>query len=285
MTLRWLQRCGHKPVVLIGGGTTQVGDPSFRDTGRPLLDGAEIAKNIAGLKQVFSRYLTFGDGPTDAVMVDNADWLDPLRYLPFLREFGTHFTVNRMLSFDSVRQRLEREQPLTVDAAVMVLAAKAAAAVVGLSMIEFQRAWRPDRYWPRRRTRSLMLRSPLCWTLSVLALLAATPSDAQEKKRPAGQPTRSQDPRARMEQCADKVMRQLAQARVPEAQAGPAVAQYCDASLRAVLAKAIQNGEAAICTVETCTGIARERVADEVLPIYRELLAKPPQPAKKARRT
>jgi hypothetical protein len=81
-------------------------------------------------------------------MVDNADWLDPLRYLPFLREFGTHFTVNRMLSFDSVRQRLEREQPLTVDAAVMVLAAKAAAAVVGLSMIEFQRAWRPDRYWP-----------------------------------------------------------------------------------------------------------------------------------------
>jgi tyrosyl-tRNA synthetase len=114
MTLRWLQRCGHKPVVLIGGGTTQVGDPSFRDTGRPLLDGAEIAKNIAGLKQVFSRYLVFGDGPTDAVMVDNADWLDPLRYLPFLREFGTHFTVNRMLSFDSVRQRLEREQPLTL---------------------------------------------------------------------------------------------------------------------------------------------------------------------------
>jgi tyrosyl-tRNA synthetase len=101
-------------VVLIGGGTTQVGDPSFRDTGRPLLDGAEIAKNIAGLKQVFSRYLDFGDGPTDAVMVDNADWLDPLRYLPFLREFGTHFTVNRMLSFDSVRQRLEREQPLTL---------------------------------------------------------------------------------------------------------------------------------------------------------------------------
>ncbi|HEV2605172.1 MAG TPA: tyrosine--tRNA ligase [Microvirga sp.] len=114
MTLRWLQRCGHKPVVLIGGGTTQVGDPSFRDTGRPLLDGAEIAKNIAGLKQVFSRYLVIGDGPTDAVMVDNADWLDPLRYLPFLREFGTHFTVNRMLSFDSVRQRLEREQPLTL---------------------------------------------------------------------------------------------------------------------------------------------------------------------------
>jgi tyrosyl-tRNA synthetase len=114
MTLRWLQKCGHKPVVLIGGGTTQIGDPSFRDTSRPLLDDEQIAKNIAGLKQVFSRYLTFGDGPTDAVMVDNADWLDPLRYLPFLRDFGTHFTINRMLSFDSVRQRLEREQPLTL---------------------------------------------------------------------------------------------------------------------------------------------------------------------------
>jgi tyrosyl-tRNA synthetase len=114
MTLRWLQQSGHKPFVLIGGGTTQIGDPSFRDTSRPLLDDAQIAKNIAGLKQVFSRYLTFGDGPTDAVMVDNADWLDPLRYLPFLRDFGTHFTINRMLSFDSVRQRLEREQPLTL---------------------------------------------------------------------------------------------------------------------------------------------------------------------------
>jgi len=114
MTLRWLQKTGHKPVILIGGGTTQIGDPSFRDTSRPLLDNEQIARNIAGLKQVFSRYLTFGDGPTDAVMVDNADWLDPLRYLPFLREFGTHFTVNRMLTFDSVRQRLEREQPLTL---------------------------------------------------------------------------------------------------------------------------------------------------------------------------
>jgi tyrosyl-tRNA synthetase len=114
MALRWLQCCGHKPVVLIGGGTTQVGDPSFRDVSRPLLDDTQIARNIAGLKRVFSRYLTFGDGPTDAVMVDNADWLDPLRYLPFLRDFGTHFTVNRMLSFDSVRQRLEREQPLTL---------------------------------------------------------------------------------------------------------------------------------------------------------------------------
>ena len=114
MTLRWLQKCGHKPVVLIGGGTTQIGDPSFRDASRPLLDDGQIARNAAGLRQVFSRYLTFGDGPTDAVMVDNAVWLDPLRYLPFLRDFGTHFTINRMLSFDSVRQRLEREQPLTL---------------------------------------------------------------------------------------------------------------------------------------------------------------------------
>jgi tyrosyl-tRNA synthetase len=114
MTLRWLQRCGHKPVVLIGGGTTQIGDPSFRDASRPLLDDTQIAANIAGLQKVFSRYLKFGDGPTDAVMVNNADWLDPLRYLPFLRDFGTHFTVNRMLTFDSVRQRLAREQPLTL---------------------------------------------------------------------------------------------------------------------------------------------------------------------------
>ncbi|MBB3018474.1 tyrosyl-tRNA synthetase [Microvirga lupini] len=114
MTLRWLQKCGHKPVVLIGGGTSQIGDPSFRDASRPLLKAEQIARNATGLKQVFSRYLTFGDGPTDAVMVDNADWLDPLRYLPFLRDFGTHFTINRMLSFESVRQRLEREQPLTL---------------------------------------------------------------------------------------------------------------------------------------------------------------------------
>lgn len=114
MALRWLQKCGHKPVVLIGGGTSQIGDPSFRDASRPLLDGDQIARNAAGLRQVFSRYLSFGDGPKDAVMVDNADWLDPLRYLPFLRDFGTHFTINRMLSFDSVCQRLEREQPLTL---------------------------------------------------------------------------------------------------------------------------------------------------------------------------
>jgi tyrosyl-tRNA synthetase len=114
MALRWLQRSGHKPIVLIGGATTRIGDPSFRDSSRPLLDDAQITQNIAGLRKVFSRYLTFGDGPTHAVMVDNAGWLDPLRYLPFLRDFGTHFTVNRMLTFDSVRQRLDREQPLTL---------------------------------------------------------------------------------------------------------------------------------------------------------------------------
>jgi tyrosyl-tRNA synthetase len=114
MTLRWLQRTGHKPIVLIGGGTTLVGDPSFRDTSRPFLAEAEIARNKAALQRTLSRFLVFGDGPTDAVMVDNAEWLDPLRFLAFLREFGPHFTVNRMLTFDSVRQRLDREQPLTL---------------------------------------------------------------------------------------------------------------------------------------------------------------------------
>ncbi len=114
MALRWLQRCGHKPIVLIGGGTSLIGDPSFRDASRPLLTTDEIAANIDGLQRVFSRYFRFGDGPSDAVMVNNADWLDPLRYLPFLRDFGTHFNVNRMLTFDSVRQRLAREQPLTL---------------------------------------------------------------------------------------------------------------------------------------------------------------------------
>ncbi|MGO4387364.1 tyrosine--tRNA ligase [Microvirga sp. 2YAF29] len=114
MVLRWLQKSGHKPIILMGGGTTQLGDPSFRDASRPLLSDEQIAHNGAGIRKVFSQYLTFGDGPTDAVMVDNADWLDPLRYLPFLRDFGTHFTINRMLSFDSVRLRLEREQPLTL---------------------------------------------------------------------------------------------------------------------------------------------------------------------------
>jgi tyrosyl-tRNA synthetase len=113
MMLRRLQQAGHRPIVLMGGGTTKIGDPSFRDESRPLLSDERIAANIAGIRRVFDRYLRFGDGPTDAVMVDNAAWLDELRYIPLLRDVGRHFTINRMLSFDSVRTRLEREQPLT----------------------------------------------------------------------------------------------------------------------------------------------------------------------------
>jgi len=113
MMLRWLQRTGHKPIVLMGGGTTKVGDPSGKDESRQLLSDEQIAANMAGIRQVFAKFLTFGDGPTDAVMVNNADWLDKLAYIPFLREVGRHFTINRMLSFESVKLRLEREQPLT----------------------------------------------------------------------------------------------------------------------------------------------------------------------------
>ncbi|MSP51581.1 MAG: tyrosine--tRNA ligase [Alphaproteobacteria bacterium] len=113
MLLRNLQRTGHKPIILMGGGTTKVGDPSGKDEARQLLTDADIAANMAGIKTVFGRYLRFGDGPTDAIMVNNADWLDRLEYIPFLRDFGRHFSVNRMLSFDSVRLRLEREQPLS----------------------------------------------------------------------------------------------------------------------------------------------------------------------------
>jgi tyrosyl-tRNA synthetase len=113
MLLRLWQRCGHKPIVLMGGGTTRIGDPSFRDTARPLLDDAEIARNMAGIRKVFTKFIAFGDAPTDAVMVNNADWLDELRYIPLLRDVGRHFSVNRMLTQDSVRLRLEREQPLS----------------------------------------------------------------------------------------------------------------------------------------------------------------------------
>jgi tyrosyl-tRNA synthetase len=113
MLLRLLQRTGHKPIVLMGGGTTRIGDPSFRDESRKLLDDEEIARNIAGIRKVFAQFLHFGDGPTDAVMVNNADWLDRLEYIPFLRDYGRHFSVNRMLSFDSVKLRLEREQSLS----------------------------------------------------------------------------------------------------------------------------------------------------------------------------
>jgi tyrosyl-tRNA synthetase len=113
MLLRLLQKTGHKPIVVIGGGTTKVGDPSGKDESRKLLSDADIAKNIAGIRRVFDRFLTFGDGPTDATLVNNADWLDGLGYIAFLRDYGRHFSVNRMLSFDSVKLRLEREQPLS----------------------------------------------------------------------------------------------------------------------------------------------------------------------------
>ncbi|PWR23747.1 tyrosine--tRNA ligase [Zavarzinia compransoris] len=113
MMLRRLQQAGHKPVVLMGGGTTKIGDPSFRDESRPLLDAARIAENLAGIKRVFAKFLRFGDGPTDAVMVDNDDWLSRLNYIDFLRDYGRHFSVNRMLSQDSVKIRLDREQNLS----------------------------------------------------------------------------------------------------------------------------------------------------------------------------
>src|SRR4029079_12674855 len=102
-----------KPIVFVGGGTTKVGDPSGKDESRKLLTHEEIDANIGGIRRVFERFLTFGDGPTDAILVNNADWLDELDYIPFLREVGKHFTINRMLTFDSVRLRLDREQPLT----------------------------------------------------------------------------------------------------------------------------------------------------------------------------
>lgn len=113
MMLRWLQKTGHRPVVLLGGGTTKIGDPSGKDESRQLLDEERIRANVAGIRKVFDRFLTFGSGPSGAIQLDNAEWLDRLEYVPFLRGIGRHFTINRMLSFDSVRLRLEREQPLT----------------------------------------------------------------------------------------------------------------------------------------------------------------------------
>ncbi|MEQ5777860.1 tyrosine--tRNA ligase [Thalassospira sp. NFXS8] len=113
MMLRWLQKCGHKPIVLMGGGTTRIGDPTGRDDARPVLTDDIIAGNMAGIRKIFEKFLTFGDGPTDAIMVNNADWLDSINYISFLRDFGRHFSVNRMLSFDSVKIRLEREQSLS----------------------------------------------------------------------------------------------------------------------------------------------------------------------------
>lgn len=113
MMLRWLQKTGNKPITLMGGGTTKVGDPSFRADERPLLDAQAIDDNIAGIKRVFSAYLTYGDGPSDALMINNAEWLDGLNYLDFLRDIGRHFSINRMLSFESVKSRLDREQSLS----------------------------------------------------------------------------------------------------------------------------------------------------------------------------
>ncbi len=113
MVLRWLQKCGGKPITLMGGGTTKVGDPSFRSEERPLLTPERIDENIAGLKQVFARYLDYSDAPNGAIMLNNAEWLDGLNYLDFLRDIGRHFSVNRMLSFESVKSRLDREQSLS----------------------------------------------------------------------------------------------------------------------------------------------------------------------------
>ena len=113
MWLRLLQKTGHKPLVLMGGGTSKIGDPTFKDTARKLLNDDDIQQNIKGISQVFAKYLTFGDHQTDAVMLNNADWLCQLNYMDFLRDYGTHFTINRMLTFDSVKLRLDRQSPLT----------------------------------------------------------------------------------------------------------------------------------------------------------------------------
>lgn len=113
MMLHWLQQTGHRPIALMGGGTSMIGDPSFKDEARKLLTPADIDANLAGIKDNFRSYLTFGDGPTDARMVNNADWLLDINYVSFLRDVGRHFSVNRMLSFDSVKLRLDREQSLS----------------------------------------------------------------------------------------------------------------------------------------------------------------------------
>ena len=113
MMLHWMQQTGHRPIVLMGGGTTKVGDPSGRDETRRLLTDEQINENISGIRQTFDRFLTFGDDGNGALLVNNADWLDKLQYIPFLRDVGQHFTINRMLTFDSVKLRLDREQPLT----------------------------------------------------------------------------------------------------------------------------------------------------------------------------
>ena len=113
MMLRWLQKCGHKPIVLLGGGTTKVGDPSGKDSSRRMLTHDDIQQNMVSIKSIFEQFLTFGDDANEAVLVDNSDWLDELKYIEFLRDIGPHFTINRMMTFESVKLRLERENPLT----------------------------------------------------------------------------------------------------------------------------------------------------------------------------
>ena len=113
MMLRTLQKAGHKPIVIMGGGTTKIGDPSGKDEARQILDDETIAQNKESLKKIFSKYLTFGDGPTDAIMLDNAEWLNDIKYIEFLRDIGKHFSINRMLTFDSVKLRIDRQQPLS----------------------------------------------------------------------------------------------------------------------------------------------------------------------------
>ena len=113
MTLRRMQQAGHKPIVVIGGGTTKVGDPSFRNEARPLLSEAQIETNKAAIRRIFGNFLQFGDGPSDAIMVDNAEWLDRLEYLPFLREIGRHFSINRMLTMETVKMKIDNDLPFS----------------------------------------------------------------------------------------------------------------------------------------------------------------------------
>ena len=113
MLLRWMQKTGHRPITLMGGGTTKVGDPSGKDEMRRILTVEQINANAEGIRKVFARYISYGDGPTDSPLVNNAEWLDKLNYIEFLRDIGRHFTINRMLAFDSVKSRLDREQPLS----------------------------------------------------------------------------------------------------------------------------------------------------------------------------
>jgi tyrosyl-tRNA synthetase len=164
MLLRRLQQAGHKPIVLMGGGTTKVGDPSGRDASRQLLTEAQIAANIASIKKVFERFLSFGDGPTDAIVLDNAAWLDQLSYVEFLRDYGVHFTINRMLAFDSVKLRLEREQPLTfIEFNYMLMQAYDYLELYRLQNCRLQMGGSEARSSPRRRSRTRSSSSSPRW--------------------------------------------------------------------------------------------------------------------------